>query len=289
MSDAASGAWRVIERPDRDRLGEGLHWAERENAVYWTDILNARFHRLLLDGEQVETWDAGSMIGWVIGRRSGGLVAGLQGGVAAIRLEPFAVERFASLPEHPRANRMNDAVADAHGRIWAGTMPVAADVPTGGLYRIDPDGAVTLMDRDYTIANGPAISPDGAWLYHTDTRRRTIYRYAMHPDGTLGERAPFILFQREWGNPDGMTTDSEGGLWIAHWGGACVSRFSADGVRERAITLPASQITNVAFAGAGLDRMFVTSAADGVDEPHGGALFEVESGARGLPTMLFGG
>ncbi len=289
MSDAASGAWRAIERPDRDRLGEGLHWAEREDAVYWTDILNARFHRLRLADEHVETWHAGSMIGWVIGRRGGGLVAGLHEGVAAIALEPFAVTPFASLPEHPPVNRMNDAVADAHGRIWAGTMPVAADVPTGGLYRIDPDGTVTMMDRDYTIANGPTISPDGAWLYHTDTRRAVIFRYALHADGTLGEREPFIRFQRAWGNPDGMTTDSEGGIWVAHWGGSCVSRFTPAGERERAIALPASQITNVAFAGRDLDRMFVTSAADGLDEPLGGALFEVKSGARGLPTMLFAG
>lgn len=282
-------AWRAITRRDCDRLGEGLHWAEREDAVYWTDILNRRFHRLDLASGDVDTWPVGQMIGWVIGRRNGGLVAGLEAGVAAITLDPFAVMPFASLPEHPAANRMNDAVADAHGRIWAGTMPVAADVPTGGLYRIDPDGTVTLMDRDYIIANGPTISPGGEWLYHTDTRRAVIYRYALHADGTLGERVPFIRFQREWGNPDGMCTDSEGGIWVAHWGGACVTRFSPSGERERSIALPASQITNVAFAGPNLDRMFVTSAADGLTEEHGGALFEVASGARGLPTQLFAG
>jgi sugar lactone lactonase YvrE len=282
-------AWRAIARPDCDRLGEGLHWAERENAVYWTDILNRRFHRLDLASGDIQTWPVGEMIGWVIGRQGGGLVAGLEAGVAAITLDPFAVTPFASLPEHPAANRMNDAVADAHGRIWAGTMPVAADVPTGGLYRIDPDGTVTLMDRDYTIANGPTISPGGEWLYHTDTRRAVIYRYALHAGGSLGERVPFIRFQREWGNPDGMCTDAEGGIWVAHWGGACVTRFSPAGERERSIALPASQITNVAFAGAELDRMFVTSAADGLNEEHGGALFEVESGARGLPTLLFAG
>jgi hypothetical protein len=35
--------------------------------------------------------------------------------------------------------------------------------------------------------------------------------------------------------------------------------------------------------------MFVTSAADGVTEEHGGALFEVDPGCRGLPTQTYKG
>ena len=68
-----------------------------------------------------------------------------------------------------------------------------------------------------------------------------------------------------------MTVDAEGGLWIAHWGGGRVSRFTAEGELERSIELPASQITSCVFAGPDLDRMFVTSAADGRhDEEHAG-------------------
>ena len=67
------------------------------------------------------------------------------------------------------------------------------------------------------------------------------------------------------------------------------ARFDQAGRRERAIALPASQITNVAFAGPDLDRMFVTSAADGVDEEHGGALFEVDPRCRGLLPFRYKG
>jgi sugar lactone lactonase YvrE len=60
---------------------------------------------------------------------------------------------------------------------------------------------------------------------------------------------------------------------------------------DRAIALPASQITNVCFAGAGLERMFVTSAARAKpDEAEAGCLFEIlEPGATGLPPGQFGG
>src|SRR3546814_20986553 len=75
---------------------------------------------------------------------------------------------------------------------------------------------------------------------------------------------PFIVFEEDWGNPDGMTFDAEGGLWVACWGASRVMRFAPDGTPDRHIALPASQITSCTFAGPGLDRMFVTSASDGV-------------------------
>ena len=87
-----------------------------------------------------------------------------------------------------------------------------------------------------------------------------------------------------------MTFDVEGGLWIAHWGAGCISRFSMMGEREQAITLPASQITSMAFAGPNLDRLFVTSAS--VDREHeilAGALFELDVGVSGLAPYRYAG
>lgn len=275
---------RVIARDRRDLLGEGLWWSVREQAVYWVDILARRLNRLVLDGDVVTSWLLPEMTGWVIERETAaGFVAGTESGFVMLTLDPLTITPVAD-PEPDRPlNRMNDALADASGAIWAGTMPVAADTRTGALYRLAPDGIVTTADTGYTITNGPAISLDQRTFYHTDTHARTIYAFPLHADGTLGTRRTHIAFEDGWGNPDGMTLDAEGGLWVAHWGAGCVSRFDHDGRRERSIALPASQITNCVFAGAGLDRMFVTSACDGADdEPLAGALFEVDPGVRGL-------
>jgi sugar lactone lactonase YvrE len=82
----------------------------------------------------------------------------------------------------------------------------------------------------------------------------------------------------------------EGGIWIAHWGGGRVSRFSPDGRLERSIALPASQVTSCAFGGSEFDRLFVTSAAQGAEhEPLAGALFDVDAGTRGVAPYLFAG
>lgn len=285
------GEWRVIERAGRDRLGEGLLWSGREGALYWTDILASRLHRMALASGEIECWTMPEMIGWVVERRDGpGLIAGLQSAIVALTLDPLTVEPIARPEPDLPNNRRNDANADAWGRIWAGSMDVGGKRKTGSLWRLDADGSVHRADPGYYICNGPAFSPDGRTLYHTDTARGLVYRFDLSADGTLGERSVFLSFDGSEGRPDGMTVDSEGGLWIALWGGSRVSRYTSDGVFDRSIALPASQITNCTFAGAALDRMFVTSAAEGrEDEPLAGALFEIDPGAVGLPAGLYAG
>ena len=281
--------WRVIERSRCDLLGEGPLWSARDNALYWVDILGQRVNRLTLSGEQVSSWPMPEPIGWLIEReRAPGFIAGFASGFAELALDPIVIKPIADpQPGHP-ANRMNDAKADSAGRIFAGTKAEDGQA-SGALFRLDCDSCITEVDSGYHIANGPAISADGRFLFHTDSALNQIFRLDILPDGSLGPRRLFLTFAPEWGSPDGMTIDAEGHLWVAHWGGSRVSRFRPDATLDRAIALPASQITSCTFAGPHLDRMFVTSAADGVDEPYGGHLFEVDPGVKGLPTMRFGG
>lgn len=281
---------RTIQRDRRDRLGEGVLWSSRDNAVFWVDILGQRLNRLSLAGDAVEGWDMPDVLGWVIEREDRpGFVAGLGRRFAGLTLDPVTVETIAAPEDEREGNRFNDAKADAHGRIWAGSMPFGCDKPSGSFYRLDVDGGATRIEDGYTIPNGPAIPPEGDFLLHTDTAKKTIYRYTVRDDGALADRTPFIVFEDGWGHPDGMTFDAEGSLWVACWGASCVMRFTPDGRVDRHIALPASQITNCAFAGEALDRMFVTSASDGVDEAAGGCLFEVDPGCRGLPPFRYRG
>ncbi|WP_162825232.1 SMP-30/gluconolactonase/LRE family protein, partial [Escherichia coli] len=78
------------------------------------------------------------------------------------------------------------------------SMPIGADRPSGSLYRLDPDRTATRVDTGYTVANGPAISPDGRWLYHTDTVPGRVYRFALDETG-VRDRALFIQFEQGWG------------------------------------------------------------------------------------------
>jgi xylono-1,5-lactonase len=279
--------WTVVD-DTRTQLGEGPLWSPRRNALFWVDILRHTIHER---GAQSPTRHhvLPDLVTWIIECRSEGqFIVGLGAGFAALRLDPLRVTPLRT-PDPSRGGlRMNDAQADARGRIYAGTMAVAADEPVGNLYRLDPDGDLTLVDSGYTIPNGPALSHDGRLLYHTDSARGLIFRFAVGDDGSLGAGSVFLEFPPEWGKPDGMTIDVEDHLWVAHWGTSCVSRFAPDGRRSVTVALPTAQITSCTFGGESLDRLYVTSAAVGrPQDTLAGALFEVDVGMQGPVPHTF--
>lgn len=281
--------WRMIARDGADMLGEGTIWSARDDAVYWVDILAPALNRLSLKDGAVERWAMPEPLGWVAERAGGGFIGGFKSGFAEISLDPLTITPIGDPEPDLPGNRMNDGKADAQGQIWCGTMDMAEESDSGSLYRLTPDLVWQQMDTGYRVPNGPAFSHCGKWLYHSDTARRIMYRFARTADG-IANRQPFISFTDADGYPDGMTVDADGHIWVAHWGGGRISRFTPDGKLDRAIALPARQVTNICFAGPDLDRMFVSSAAIGLDAtPYDGGLFEVDCGGRGLPTHLFAG
>ena len=274
---------RVVSGGNRAILGEGPIWVERANAVFWVDIFGQRVNRLLLGDGSVVTWEIPERIGWMIERAGrDDFIIGLKSGFATLRLEPFEIKSIGNPePDRPQ-NRMNDAKTDFKGRIWAGTKDDREVEDSGALYRLDPDLQWSRHDDGYLVTNGPTFNLDGRIMYHADSPRRTVYAFDLDDEGNLGGKRVFLQFEEKWGYPDGMTTDSEGGIWIAHWGGGRISRFTPDGRLDRSIAIPASKVTSIVFAGEKLDRAFVTSAADGCEsEPLAGSLFEVETNARG--------
>lgn len=275
----------------RTVLGEGPVYDARDDALYFVDIKGQELCRFALGDAAQTRWDMPEPIGWVAPRAAHpGFVAGFKSGFALLDLDPLRVVPLGS-PEADRpTNRLNDAKVDAQGRIWAGSMDDEEKRTSGALYRLDPTLCWTCVDDGYSVANGPTFSPDGRTLYHADSGARLVYRFNVATDGSLSTRSVFVRFEDAWGYPDGMTTDAEGGVWIAHWDGSRISRFTPDGALDRSIALPVSRPTSCAFAGAGLDRMFVTSASIGrEDEALAGALFEVDADVRGAPVHAFAG
>ncbi len=278
--------WRIIEREQRDILGEGTLWSARENALFWTDILAPALNRLSLASGEITRWAMPEPLGWVVERAGGGFIAGFQSGFARLDLDPLRIEHIGDPEPDLPNNRMNDGKADSTGAIWCGTMDFDCEGERGSLYRLAADRQWQRIDSGYGVTNGPAFSPDGKWLYHTDTSKGVVFRFARTAGG-VARREAFIRFSEADGAPDGMTVDAQGFLWVAHWGGSRVSRFAPDGSLDRSVVLPASQVTNISFAGQALDRLFATSAAQGLPPSEfDGALFEIDAG--GATGMLPG-
>src|SRR3546814_10951457 len=83
-----------------------------------------------------------------------------------------------------------------------------------------------------------------------------------------------------------MTCDAEGGIWVAHWNGWRITRFTPAGEVDRVIEMPVAQVTNCAFGGPDFDCLYITTAAINLDEtalerqPLAGGLFAIRSEER---------
>ena len=282
---------KVVRRQHRDVLGEGPIWSSKRNAILWVDILGQQVHCLSLQSGEVSSWVIPEPIGWIIERAEReDFIIGFKSGFATLSLGPFRIAHIGNPePDRPQ-NRLNDAKTDFAGSIWAGSMDCNEQESSGALYRLDPDFTWSRHDDGYQVTNGPAFSPDGKVMYLADSGLRTVFTFDLTESRKLTAKRVFLKFENDWGFPDGMSTDVEGGIWIAHWGGGRVSRFLPDGTLERSIALPATNITSMVFAGPRLERMFVTSASLGAeDEPEAGALFEVDPGFSGVQILPFAG
>lgn len=282
------------------QLGEGLHWDASRNCLWGVDIQGCKVWRWAMDAPDIQEWMVPQRVGWVlpIQGNSTQVLLGLQQGVAVADANTLELLHWQQQPfaANPRM-RLNDAKADATGAVWCGSLYNDDESqPLGCLYRLGANGSWQTVDTGYTVANGPAINASQTVLMHTDSGRRTIYRFALNADaGTLSHKQVWKVFTEREGYPDGMCFDAEGALWVAHWGGGCISRFALDGRLLKRFNLPTSHITNVCFAGPQLDRLFVTSAQAGlsaeqlVKEPMAGRVFEVLGhGARGVAGLPAG-
>lgn len=282
----------------RCRLGEGTVWNPADASLYFVDVLGCEVLAFTPASGLRRRWAMPQRIGWLLPRQRGGWIAGFQSGVAALTLEPeVSIEWLHRLHAEHSTMRLNDAKVDAQGRLWFGSLNHRNEAsPDGRFYCWTAGGAPVEVDAGYHVANGPTFSLDGRTVFHADSVQATVYAYDWRDDDRLAPRRAWLRFASDEGYPDGMTTDADGHLWIAHWDGARVTQHDAISGRVlQTLELPVPRVTDVVFGGAEGADLFISSARAGLDAaaleraPLSGSLFVLRDAGRGLPGHAFAG
>ena len=282
----------------RAELGEGPVWDAASDTLYRVDLFAGVVHRYQPASGLTGSVEVGEIIGCVVPRQSGGLLAATASGIYHLDPATGAKTRVSAIEADRPETHFNDGKVDPAGRFWFGSIAVdrTSDV-LGDLYSLEPDLTVTHRLAGVDNTNGMDWSPDGRTMYYIDslTRQVTAYDYDA-ASGAISNPRPLVTLPEGTGVPDGMTVSVDGTLWVAHWGGARVTRWHpATGALLQTIAVPANLTTSCAFAGPALDELYITTARYQepitalAAQPFAGGLFRYRTDTKGRPAAVFPG
>ncbi|WP_437188257.1 SMP-30/gluconolactonase/LRE family protein [Planctomicrobium sp. SH668] len=140
--------------------------------------------------------------------------------------------------EGKRLNSPNDLACKSNGDIYFTDPPYGlpeqlkdprCELDFCGVYRVTPNGELTLLTKEVTRPNGIEFSPDEKTLYVTqsDPAAALVYAFPVLEDGTLGPKS--VLFDDTEsvkkgikGLPDGLAVDRDGNIFTSAPGGVAV-------------------------------------------------------------------
>jgi sugar lactone lactonase YvrE len=190
------------------------------------------------------------------------LVACEHGNRRVSRTEPDGtIAAIAEKYQGKRLNSPNDVVVKSDGSVYFtdppyGVAPDQRELDFQGVYRIAPDGTLTLLLDDFEKPNGLAFSPDEKVLYVGDTAHKHVRVFDVQPDGTLSNDRIFAdLGAEKQHGPDGMKVDANGNLYVT---AGVVWVFDREGNHLGDISIPDAP-ANLAFGDTDYKTLYVTA------------------------------
>ncbi len=175
-------------------------------------------------------------------------------GIARVDLRTRRKTMLCSRFEGRRFNAPNDLVLARDGSIYFsdptyGLTEGYRELDFTGVYRLAPDGAVTLIERGILNPNGVGLSPDNRTLYTTEAGRGWI-AIDLDPQGRpMGRR--FFVSTAEAGvrGGDGFKIDADGNMWTSSNIGICV--FNPQGKQIGVVKVGDARHSNCEFGADG--------------------------------------
>lgn len=280
--------------PAQCLLGEGPLWHAERNSCFWVDIENGNLYEYNWLNKQTQIRQFDYRLTMVVPAKNQQLILGLNAGIARYDLISEKLEWLLDIETEIKESRCNDGACDNLGRLWIGTMNMAFKPGASSLYCIDENLKLSKKLSNLTIANGITWSADNTKMYFIDSPTQSVQSYLFDENkGEIVFEKTVIQIPEEMGTPDGMCIDSEGMLWVAHWGGYGVFRWDPnDGSLLEKIDIPVPHVTSCAFVGENLEYLLITTARGDLNEedykkyPESGNTFLFKTGEKGLAANL---
>ncbi len=274
-------------------LGEGALWVKSLNSIYFTDIKRKKIFTFNTKTKRKKIIKINKEIGFLSHIKKNIFILGLKGELRIVNLKNNKKIKSIFIEIDKPLNRLNDGKTDPSGRLWFGSMDnLERNIQNGSLYCLNKNLKLKMVDNKYMITNGPAFINEKNF-YHTDTKKRIIYKIKIDKNLNILEKKIFKKFLSVEGFPDGMTTDRFKNLWVCHFGGSSISVFNQKGKKIYKIKLPAKNVTNCTFGGAKNNDLYITTALKGLKEIDkkkynlSGSLFKVRTNSKGMTSKSF--
>jgi sugar lactone lactonase YvrE len=275
-------------------VGEGPFWDAAEQKLYFVDIVNKQVKIYSPATQSVETVQFEQEISAVFLDQKSELIVAARDGIFTASRDGVLETLLAPIKIEDPSIRTNDAKCDSHGRMWVGTMAFDFTEGAAALFTFDSKVLKEVVP-DLTVSNGIGWSLDQKTMYFIDsvTKRVDIFDVDLEL-GELKNRRVFVSLVDGDAFPDGLTTDEDGGVWVALFGGGEVRRFDASGELTHIVELPVKQVTSCCFGGEDMSELFITTANNGMDsdalikEPLAGSLFRARTSFKGSKSNRYG-
>lgn len=262
-------------------MGESPYYDTETLSLYWTDVIGGQIFRM--DTTTTKTYTAK-----ILGETYISFIFPVEGttnqfiigaGKRLLLITWDGVHTMAQitriLTELPFDGvRFNEATTDTRGRLFIGTM-ISEETGTvfdttkkvGSLYRFTMEEGLVEIKTKMGFTWGLTFNTTTNTFYFVDSYDLAIKQFMYDvKTGTVTSEKTFTDLTT-YGTtktvfPAGMTTDTDGFLYVAMFGGSKILKFNTTtGKFVTEITMPVSQITSMTFGGKTMDTMFVTTAA----------------------------